>query len=163
MELVRIAGPKLRFEVTFHRRDIERLTINTLEMADNEPLVAQFFGKLNTFARTTKDAMKQVRTTTAVQQRLAEIYAPQRASALMGTWFRLTTLGERETRASMSRPTYYRHMAELKSAGVSWTGTDVVRIQKLAFPSDFSLSPMSPYLDRSGVHPQVQLALSMAS
>jgi hypothetical protein len=158
-QLVELASSKLRFEVTFNKRDIERQTFSKLDSLDLEPLIRQAHEQLQRFTRTTDSAMRQVRTTTSVQARLQDLYPPARASALMGTWFKLTTLGEAATRSSMSRPSYYRHVSELKKASISWTGTDVVRIQALAFPEDFCLSMSSPYLDRSGVHPRVSETL----
>lgn len=159
-ELMREAASLLRFEVTFHRRDIARLTFTNLESLDLEPLIRQAHEKLNTFNRTTDDAMQTVRTTASVQARLHDLYSPGKASALMGTWFKLTTLGEAATRSNMSNRSYYRHLAELKTAGVAWTGTDIVRIHSLAFPEDFSLSLSSRYLVRSGEHPQVSEVLA---
>ena len=104
--------------------------------------------------------MQTVRTTTEVNARLSSKYSPMRAASLMGTWFKLTTLGESATKRTMSTATYYRHMSELKAAGISWTGTDVIRIQSLAFPADFSLSLNSPYLVRSGEHSKVSETLA---
>ena len=157
--LVDLASSKLRFEVKFTLRELHRLTSSKLRDLDIEPLIKQAHEKLEAFTRTTDNAMQQVRTTSSVQARLLEMYSAARASSLMGTWYRLTTLGERQTRDHMSKPTFYRHMAELKAAGVSWTGTDIVRIHALAFPEDFSLSLSSPYLDRSGQHPMISQAL----
>jgi hypothetical protein len=168
-QLQKIASSLLRFEVSFHHRDIARLTYSNLSQLELEPLIRQAHEKLNTFNRTKDAAMQNVRTTNDVNERLSELYSAARAAALMGTWFKLTTLGEKATREIMtpsyvgldgelkrvSTKTYYRHMAELKAAGVYWTGTDVIRIHSLAFPKDFSLSLQSPYLVRSGEHPQV--------
>lgn len=159
-DLLRTASSRLRFEVTFSRRDIDRLTFSELGKLDIRPLHSKAGRKLEQFARTSGEAMEQVRTTTSVQNRLSELYSSARAAALMGTWFKLTTLGEKVTKAGMTNTSYYRHMQELKAAGVSWTGTDIVRIQKLAFPEDFSLSIRSPYLVRTGEHPEVTRVLS---
>lgn len=153
--LLTIASSLLRFEVTFHTRDISRLTYSNLSTLELGPLIRQAHKMLNTLSRSTDDAMQTVRTTTSVQSRLSDLYPSSRAAALMGTWFKLTTLGESATRAGMTTRTYYRHVSELKAAGVSWTGTDVVRIHSLAFPQDFTLSLNSPYLVRTGEHPQV--------
>lgn len=76
----------------------------------------------------------------------------------MGTWFKLTTLGEQSTKSGMPRATYFRHVAELRAAGVSWSGTDVMRLQVRDLPEDFSLSAWSPYVVR-GQAPEVARVL----
>jgi hypothetical protein len=77
----------------------------------------------------------------------------------MGTWFRLTTIGEIATKQGMPRATYFRHVTELRRAGVSWSGTDVMRLKVRDLPEDFSLSAWSPYIVR-GEAPEVSRVLA---
>lgn len=153
------AVSKVRFEVTYKRRDIERLTYSRLSALDQRPIIESAVAKMLRFGRTTEESVHTVRTIDAVQARLSERYSSARAAALMGTWFKLTTIGEQSTRDSMSRPTYFRHVKELKAAGVAWTGTDVIRLKVRGLPDDFALSPFSPYCV-GGVDPHVSRVLA---
>lgn len=153
------AVSKVRFEVTYRRRDIERLTLSRLDALDQLPLVEHARQKLARFGRTSGESMKTVRTIETVTARLGEHYSPARASALMGTWFKLTTLGEQSTKSGMPARTYFRHVSELRAAGVSWSGTDVMRLQVRDLPEDFTLSAWSPYIVR-GQAPEVARVLA---
>jgi II/X family phage/plasmid replication protein len=74
-----------------------------------------------------------------VKERLYSIYKPALAGILLGTWYQLTTLGEDSVKKSMSKPSYYRHMKQLKDACVSWHCTDVILESKHSLiPKGFS-------------------------
>ncbi len=70
--------------------------------------------------------MKLARTTNSVKNRLDEFYSKRLASILYGTWFMLSTLGEVQTKEILELRTYYRHLKQLKDAGIAWSNTDLV-------------------------------------
>jgi len=142
-ELLLRACSLVRSEVRYRRRDIERITYSTLKQLDSGLLAGNASQKLSKFGRTTSESMETVRTIETVTSRLNEHYTTARAASLVGTWFKLATIGEVATRAGMSRPTYFRHVAELKAVGVSWSGTNVFVADPAPYGS-FVLSAWSP-------------------
>ncbi len=84
--------------------------------------------------------MDTVRTYEMVESRLFAHYSPTLATSLVGTWVRLSTIGEDEARKRMKRDTFYRHRRQLEAAGVSWHGTDVVLLDDTftQIPAGFS-------------------------
>jgi II/X family phage/plasmid replication protein len=83
--------------------------------------------------------MKTVRKQKDVLKRLHQLHDQRLAGVLFGTWFQLSTLGEKITREHVSRPTFYRHRKQLQEAGVSWHGSDVLVLENVAsFPQDFA-------------------------
>lgn len=104
--------------------------------------------------------VKTVRKQKDVRDRLLEEYTPRKAGLLLGTWHQLVTLGEHETSRAMKRPTFYRHRKELKDAGVSWIGSDVLVMPKLSsLPPDFSPTERDPRRV-SGEDPKVRELLA---
>jgi II/X family phage/plasmid replication protein len=92
-------------------------------------------------ARLLKEAqtdMNTVRTHLEVSRRLAHTYSPELADRLLGTWFKLSALGEDHVRKSMSKPTFYRQKKQLIEAGCSWNGTDVILKTHSLIPHGFS-------------------------
>lgn len=67
----------------------------------------------------------RVRTFAAVKRRLFEVYSAKQARTLLGTWMQLSAIGEDAAKASLTRPTFYRHRKQLVDAGCSWHGSDV--------------------------------------
>jgi II/X family phage/plasmid replication protein len=82
--------------------------------------------------------MKTVRTHLEVSRRLSSMYSPELAGLLLGTWFKLSALGEKEVKRSMSKPTFYRQKKQLMDAGCSWNSTDVVLMEHSLIPRGFS-------------------------
>jgi II/X family phage/plasmid replication protein len=92
-------------------------------------------------ARLLKEAqtdMNTVRTHLEVSRRLSRIYSPELADRLLGTWFKLSALGEDHVKKSMSKPTFYRQKKQLIDAGCSWNGTDVILKTHSLIPRGFS-------------------------
>lgn len=85
-----------------------------------------------------KSEMRTVRNTEEVSRRLYSMYSAAQAGPLFATWVRLATLGEREAKLGLSRPTWYRHRKQLEEAGCSWNGTDI-QITKTSIPEGFTL------------------------
>jgi II/X family phage/plasmid replication protein len=99
--------------------------------------------------------VKTVRKQKQVRDRLLEVYEQRKAGLLLGTWHQLVTLGQHETKKAMKRPTFYRHLKELKDAGVSWIGADVLVVPKVSsLPADFSPTERDPRR-RGGEDPKV--------
>ena len=73
-----------------------------------------------------------------VNARLRETYAPSLAGVLLGTWYKLTTLGEHTVKKDMPRTSYYRQLKQLKDACVTWLGTDVILLEHSLIPKGFS-------------------------
>jgi II/X family phage/plasmid replication protein len=92
-------------------------------------------------ARLLKEAqtdMNTVRTHLEVSRRLTATYSPELADRLLGTWFKLSALGENHVKKSMSKPTFYRQKRQLIDAGCSWNGTDVILNTHSLIPRGFS-------------------------
>lgn len=86
-----------------------------------------------------RSQMKTVRKQKDVLQRLHELHDQRLAGVLFGTWFQLSTLGEKITREHIARRTFYRHRKMLQDAGVSWVGSDVLVVEKVSsLPQDFA-------------------------
>lgn len=86
-----------------------------------------------------------VRKSDDVVRRLNEVYNKRLSSSLLGTWFKLTTLGYERTLVEMCKATFYRHVNQLKEAGISWNGSDVVIGEVVRLVPD-SFQPL-PYDD----------------
>lgn len=81
--------------------------------------------------------MEIVRDAFAVERRLNEVYNSKLAGILLGTWMKLTTLGESHYKSNTPYRTYKRHIKQLRDAGVSWLNTDVRLEGKRLVPVDF--------------------------
>lgn len=101
--------------------------------------------------------METVRTFMEVRARLHEIYTSRNAEILLGTWMKLSAMGEPETKKGMSPRTYYLHRKQLLDAGCSWHSGDVIRAAPV-FPADFIPVSSSPYAI-SGEHDEVKKQL----
>lgn len=73
-----------------------------------------------------------------VNARLREMYKPGLAGILLGTWYKLTTLGQASVKKDMDKTTYYRQIKKLKDACVTWLGTDVILLEHSLIPKGFS-------------------------
>lgn len=73
-----------------------------------------------------------------VNARLREVYSPGLAGILLGTWYKLTTLGEASVKKDMPLRTYYRQIKQLKDACVTWLGSDVILLDHSLIPKGFS-------------------------
>lgn len=162
LQFIHEASNLVRLETTYRQQHITRLTEASLGSLDERPLKEAARRRIARYTRLGIQGMETVRTIEQVAKRLEGLYAPQTAAALLGTWFRLTTLGESGTRKLLTKPTYYRHLKLLRDAAVSWQGTDVMRIElKSALPPGFCFSPTSPWAVR-GEDPRVTAALAAA-
>lgn len=86
-----------------------------------------------------KQGMDTVRKTTAVLQRLKNMYGDSNGMRLYGFWNVMSTLGDEVARKALPKATFYRNRKMLEDAGVSWRGTDVVVVANDgALPADFS-------------------------
>jgi len=108
--------------------------------------------------------MEIVRDARAVEARLYEFYKPALAGVLLGTWFRLSTLGEDAVKKSVSKTTFYRQRSQLVDAGCNWLSTDVRLVDSTLIPKGFTLRRGSQW-HLSEQHPKVleQLAPYIAA
>ena len=89
--------------------------------------------------REAKNDVEIVRTNLEVSRRLHEKYDNGLANILLGTWFQLAGVGEKEVKSRLSLRTWYRQRKQLTEAGVSWHATDVhIEERCSAVPRGFS-------------------------
>jgi len=89
------------------------------------------------FIKEGESEMNIVKKQIDVEARIYGMYSDRLASALVGTWLKLTVNNENEVKKKMKRSNYFKHIKLLKEAGVSWHGTDVVKLESTTFPQDF--------------------------
>ncbi|MCX7746601.1 MAG: phage/plasmid replication protein, II/X family [Clostridia bacterium] len=138
-ELQEKANRILRTEVEIKARKLKSMygeypMIGKVKYAD---LLNVYDVEVKRFLKEGCNDMKMVRNVNDVNFRLNEMYSDQLAGQLLGTWYRLTTLGEDGTKKVIKKATYYRHVKLLKDAGISWHGTDVVKLENSIVPADF--------------------------
>lgn len=81
-----------------------------------------------------------VRRSDLVLERLHQIYGTNQANALYSTWTKLVQFGEKRTKETLSKATFYRHKKQLIEAGISWV-CSVVNLKPLSIvPEDFSFT-----------------------
>ncbi|WP_144675083.1 phage/plasmid replication protein, II/X family [Desulfitobacterium sp. LBE] len=90
--------------------------------------------------RDSVEEAKVCRTAQAVEKRLYASYSSATAGALLGTWYRLATLGEQFVRNHLPKATFYRHRKQLLDVGVSWIETDVILKEYGKVPFGFTPS-----------------------
>lgn len=61
-----------------------------------------------------------------VVARLEQCYSKNLSRALLATWFRLSADGYDMVLGGMSKSTFHRHVKQLREAGISWEGSDVI-------------------------------------
>lgn len=141
------ANKYLRVEVEIKSRGLERMydgRLPVIGQLDPDKVAGLWAHEVRRLLREGADAVRIVRKAEDVERRLMEVYGNRLGGVLLGTWYRLTTLGEERTRAGMSRPTFYRHRKLLEEAGCSWQGTDVVLKRFSLVPADFTPSLNDP-------------------
>ena len=83
--------------------------------------------------------MEKVRNAEDVKRRLIKVYGDNKGRILLGTWFSLCSFGYEQTRDSMTKTTFYRHVKYLKDANVTWLDSNVSLKESRFIPSDFTL------------------------
>jgi II/X family phage/plasmid replication protein len=141
LELQDKANRMLRWEVSVKARklDEDHQGKPSVEQVQDSYLEDLHYREVRRLVREGEADVEIVRRHKDVRDRLLVKYSSRKAGLLFGTWHQLVTLGERETRRHMSRPTFYRHRKELVDAGVSWIGADVLVVPRASsLPADFS-------------------------
>lgn len=92
-----------------------------------------------------KAGMETARKHHEVNARLHEVYDGSLANTLFGTWMQLAAMGEKQVKKHVPRTTFYRQVAQLREAGVTWDAADVYIRENSAIPAGFSMSRHSPF------------------
>jgi II/X family phage/plasmid replication protein len=87
-----------------------------------------------------------LRNSTAVLRKLAEQHTSELANKLHAFWNQMATVGEKETRASYPKATFYRHRKMLEEADITWHQADsrLIERQSTSLPDDFQLIRSDP-------------------
>jgi II/X family phage/plasmid replication protein len=138
-ELQELANSLIRVELEIKARklkyDFGHLPL--VREVTEEYLNGLLDAEVKRFLKEGVNTMQLVKNATDVEKRLYESYKPQLAGTLLGTWFKLSTLGEDYVKKSLKKPTFYRQRKQLVDVGVSWKGTDVVLDKKPSLLDDF--------------------------
>ncbi len=134
MKLTEVAYGILRVEVELKNKKLKYM------FKKSEVLMSDVMGKESMFEEvyneevlkvSRKDlmvgnVMSVVRDYEKVTARLKSCYSDRLARTLLATWFRLSADGYDVVKTGMGRATFYRHVKQLREAGISWEGSDVV-------------------------------------
>ena len=90
------------------------------------------------FLKDSRDAIDLVCHSDQVYDRLRVFYKPVLAGSLFEFWQKLSRHGEVNTRKSMAKSSYNRHLKELKDAGVDWKANALSTPEYSAIPADFA-------------------------
>lgn len=133
-----IANRILRVEVSIKSRKLKYLFGRRPFVAEIEDdLLKKIYDEeVNKILKGFNGDEKMIRKTEAVEKRLYEVYNERLAGLLLGTWMRLSTLGEKYTKSRMKETTFYRQRKQLLDAGITWLGTDI-EIIDCDYPVDF--------------------------
>lgn len=148
MQLQHRANELLRWEVQVKAKKLDEKYRGKprVDQVSESDLRDLHYTEVRRLVREGEAEVKTVRKQKAVRDRLLEVYDQRKAGILLGTWHQLVTLGERETRRHIARPTFYRHKKLLIEAGVSWIGADVVVMpSRSSLPEDFAPTRNSRY------------------
>ncbi len=118
-----IKNKKMKYDLNKEVILVEDLSIEYLENVYDNDVDKIFKEVINN--------MEIVRDCLDVKNRLYDEYGDLLANTLLCTWYKLTTIGEKQTKEGMKEPTYYRHKKQLLNVGVSWIGTNVVLKNKV--------------------------------
>jgi II/X family phage/plasmid replication protein len=147
-DLQHYANKVLRWEISVKAKklDTDHDGKPRVEQVSDDYLRSLHYREVRRLVREGEADVKTVRKQKDVRDRLYSRHRPPLAGVLLGTWHQLSTLGEHETRKHMKRRTFYLHKKQLREAGVSWIGSDVVLVPtRSSLPADFSPVEASPY------------------
>lgn len=109
---------KRKFEYDLNKKnptveDIESYNFN--ELYNNE--LKKIF-KMGEEMKICNDSIK-------VEKRLKNVYGDSLGDRLFSTWLKLSVFGYDKVKNTTSKSTFYRHIGQLKDAGVTWIDTDI--------------------------------------
>lgn len=139
--LVEKANNIIRVEVEVKSRKLKDLyngDYPRVDSVDMDGLYKIYDREVYRFMKEGKCDIGIVRNTVDVRNRLFEKHSDSLASSLLATWYQLTTLGEDWVKKNMKKSNYYNHLKYLKQDGVSWHGTDIVKLDDSLIPRDFT-------------------------
>jgi II/X family phage/plasmid replication protein len=117
------------------RAEVEIRTKKLRDDFGHQPLVSEvtdeymqsvYDKEMAKVVRRGQSGMSLVCTIHTVHQRLTEQYGERRAGCLFSTWHMLATLDEEQVKKIKKHTTYYEHLRDLRKAGCSWRGTDIL-------------------------------------
>lgn len=126
-ELKSLSCGILRIEIEIKSRKLRQLYNNNLPTVDTiniKDLINQFNVELKRIFKVSEKNMKIYNNSNDVEKILYSKYGTQ-GNIYLGTWYRLSVNGYESVKNTMSESTFYRHIAKLKDAGVSWNHTDI--------------------------------------
>lgn len=147
--LQRLANNRLRVEVEVHadKLDFDFGHKPKVKEITDEYLKRIHDHEVKRLLKEGKEAMRTVRQSLAVQERLNFEYGETMGNRLHGFWCQMATHGENECKRKYNRATFYRNRKLLVDAGVSWLNTDVQLIRNQgALPADFAPLRTDPRL-----------------
>lgn len=104
----------------------------------SEYLISVYETEVDRFMKEGKNSSDKVRSMLEVESRLYSMYRSDLASRLFGAWIRISALGIDKYKEAVPRRTFYRHIKQLKDAGISWNRSDVIEdTEKVKVPRDF--------------------------
>lgn len=138
-ELQNLANNILRVEVGIRSKKLKEDFGNMPKVINiTKEYVEEVYRKeVSKLVREAKRESEIYRTAEAVQQRLYQVYTEKQAGVLLGTWFQMATMGEKNVKQKMKKPTFYRHRKMLVDSGCSWLQTDVVLKEYTLIPMGF--------------------------
>lgn len=158
-EIQEIANRLLRVEVEVKKHKlVSDFGVMPLVSDISRDYLAQIYEKeVRKVLRDTEDESKIVRTAHAVEKKLYSSFSSDLAGRLLGTWYRLATLGEESVKKSLPKPTFYRHRKMLTEIGISWLETDVILKEHTLIPFGFvpslkdsrMLTDLTPEVEKS--------------
>lgn len=139
LELQNVAHERLRTEVGIKAPKLKRDFGHSPFVYEitSEYLRSVHDAEIARLLREGKSTMHTVRTHQDVLSRLQEVYKPELAGRLFGTWLQLATMGEGKVRRSMTKTSFYRQRNQLQEAGCAWLGSDIY-VRPSSLPIDFS-------------------------
>lgn len=125
-KLEKISRGILRVEIEVKSRKLRDLygELPTVQKIKIDDIKKQYNVELLRIFKVSEKNMKIYNNSADVEKILFKNYGCQ-ANNYLGTWYRLSVSGYENVRKSMSKSTFYRHIAKLKDVGISWNHTDV--------------------------------------
>lgn len=134
----------VRFECEIKKKKLKSIygknyiRINNLSYKEFEKIWCDEFMKILKFDMS---EIKKVKQKESVKERLKTIYNNRKAIELYNFYLAIKVDGEKTVKSNMSKATFYRKRAELKDAGIDFTGCFKI------YEEDANIIDFNPFLD----------------